>query len=156
MERHIQQNNGTTEQAKDIYQDAFVAVWQQVKNGKFIPVNETAINGYLFQIAKNKWVDYLRSGTYKKTSPLNDSITIAEEDTDYLESNLEEETRLKETYAVFKVLGDSCKNLLTQFYFYKKSLREIAEELNLDEASARNKKYRCMQKLREMLLEKNK
>ncbi|MBA3985677.1 MAG: sigma-70 family RNA polymerase sigma factor [Flavobacteriales bacterium] len=156
MERYINQNNGTTEQAKDIYQDAFLAVWQQVKSGKFVPANETAINGYLYQIAKNKWVDYLRSNTYKKTSQLTDTITFSEEEEDYSESGQEEESRIKETYAVFKELGEQCKEVLTQFYFYKKSIREIAEVLNMEEASARNKKYRCMQKLREMLLEKNK
>ncbi len=156
VERYIHQNSGTSEQAKDVYQDAFVAVWQQVKNGNFIPANETAINGYLFQIAKNKWVDYLRSSAYKKTSVLSDNLMVADEEDDFLDRVHQEDNRVKETYAMFKVLGESCKNVLTQFYFYKKSLREIAEELDLDEASARNKKYRCMQKLREMLLKKNK
>ncbi len=52
----------------------------------------------------------------------------------------------------FKLLGNPCKQLLTTFYFEKKSLREIADELQIEENTARNKKYRCMEKLREMVL----
>lgn len=54
-------------QAKDIYQEAFLAVWQNIKKGAFQPRNESALQGYLFQIAKNKWTDELRSARYKKT-----------------------------------------------------------------------------------------
>ena len=53
----------------------------------------------------------------------------------------------------FKNLGQPCKQLLTTFYFDKKSLRDIAVELSLDEASVRNKKYRCMEKLRNQVLD---
>jgi len=52
----------------------------------------------------------------------------------------------------FKGLGAPCKDLLMKFYFEKKSMKDIAEELQLDAASTRNKKYRCMQKLRELAL----
>jgi len=55
----------------------------------------------------------------------------------------------------FEGLGDACKTLLTKFYFEKKSMKEIAHELQLDAASTRNKKYRCMQTLRELALEMN-
>ena len=50
----------------------------------------------------------------------------------------------------FKKLGKECKELLEVFYFEKKSLREIAAQFNIGEASARNKKYRCIQKLRSL------
>ena len=52
----------------------------------------------------------------------------------------------------FKNLGEACKSLLSKFYFEKKSMNVIAKELALDSASTRNKKYRCMQKLREIAL----
>ena len=50
----------------------------------------------------------------------------------------------------FKKLGSSCQEILKEFYFSKTSLREIAEKLNIGEASAKNKKYRCLQKLKEI------
>ena len=56
--------------------------------------------------------------------------------------------------AAFKQLGASCQLVLTRFYFEKKSMKAIAEELQIDAASARNKKYRCMQKLKELVQKK--
>jgi RNA polymerase sigma factor (sigma-70 family) len=69
------------------------------------------------------------------------------EDTDY-------ELKLEQARNAFKQLGASCKELLSKFYFEKMSLNEIASLLDLDAASARNKKYRCMQKLRGLALVK--
>ena len=50
----ILKNSGSIEHAKDIYQDAFITVWTHVKNDKFTPKNDTALQGYLYKIAKNK------------------------------------------------------------------------------------------------------
>ena len=153
----ILKNNGTTEQAKDIYQEAFITVWKNVKENKFLPENESAINGYLYTIAKNKWMDYLRSPAYKKRvsyHTINDTVPVvstAENDS----VQIDHDKKLSMAMEAFEVLGDACKTLLTKFYFEKKSMKEIAHELQLDAASTRNKKYRCMQTLRELALEMN-
>ncbi len=155
IETLILKNSGTKEQAKDIYQEAFIAVWKNVKNNKFLPKNETAINGYLYTIAKNKWMDYLRSPAYKKqvsydtdkmAEPIHSPESIKSDTDDH-------DKKLSLAMEAFEELGESCKNLLTKFYFEKKSMKEIAIELQLDAASTRNKKYRCMQTLRELTLE---
>ncbi len=150
----VLKNNGTKEHAKDIYQDAFLDVWRNIKDNKFIPKNESSINGYLYTIAKNKWMDYLRSKEYKKTI-----TTSKETHFDKSESLLEKikddkfhEERLQKAMQAFTKLGLPCKSLLMKFYFEKKSMKTIAGELQLDAASTRNKKYRCMQKLRELAL----
>jgi len=75
----VLKNNGTKEHAKDIFQDAFLALWKNVKQDKFVPQNESSINGYLYTIAKHKWMDYLRSKDYKKTvvsSALTDTAAL--------------------------------------------------------------------------------
>lgn len=158
IEVFVLKNSGTIDHAKDIYQEAFISVWKNVKNNKFKPQNETALQGYLYQIAKNKWMDVLRSKNFKKTNTLNDKKQIIYSDKTYnneLEEN-EFEKNLNKIMNVFKVLGQPCKQLLTTFYFDKKSLRDIALELKIEETTARNKKYRCMQKLRELVLASNK
>lgn len=66
-----------------------------------------------------------------------------------------EDEQLSITLTAFENLGQACKDLLTQFYFDKLSLRIIAESLKIEEASAKNKKYRCIQKLKELALEKS-
>ncbi|MEZ4795706.1 MAG: sigma-70 family RNA polymerase sigma factor [Flavobacteriaceae bacterium] len=150
----ILKNNGTKEHAKDIFQDAFLAFWRNVKQDKFVPENENSINGYLYTIAKHKWMDYLRSKNYRKTVVSSTIVDVEGSETDFEKINDDKinDERLQSVMYAFKDLGLSCKSLLTKFYFEKKSIKDIAKELQLDAASTRNKKYRCMQKLREMAL----
>ena len=153
VENYVLQNSGSKMQAKDIYQEAFMAVWKNVRLDKFTPTNDSALNGYLYSIAKNKWTDYLRSSEFKKRASLDEThpkISLKEEGNSELE--VEGDRRLNKVINTFKTLGEPCKKLLTIFYFEKKSLRQIAQELNIGEASARNKKYRCIEKLRALVL----
>lgn len=154
VESLVLKNNGTKDHAKDIYQEAFLALWKNIKLDKFTPKNENSLHGYLYTIAKNKWMDYLRSNNYKKTvvsDKINDFNT-SEADTTLNNDDILKEQRLSNVMQAFKDLGEPCKSLLRQFYFDKKSMKDIANELQLDAASTRNKKYRCMQKLREIAL----
>ncbi|MFN3997529.1 RNA polymerase sigma factor [Algoriphagus sp.] len=143
-EQFILANNGNQEDAKDIYQEAFVAVWNNVRSGKFTPDNGTAINGYLYQIAKNKWLDKLRSLKNKTKTVLLDNIPDRSEDNDPdLEANHEWVTM------AFQNLGDNCKEILKRFYYQKESMEQIADSFNWTPATARNNKYRCIQRLKE-------
>ncbi|MCW8980923.1 MAG: RNA polymerase sigma factor, partial [Altibacter sp.] len=139
VELFILKNNGTMPYAKDIYQEAFITVWKNIRNDSFTPQNETAIQGYLYKIAKNKWLDVLRSGRYKKTVALQSLHTAPQEETDGVSHPLEEQEDLafRNVMMSFNTIGEPCKELLQQFYYEKKSLREIALFLQIDEASAR-------------------
>ncbi len=147
IEKYVLNNNGTIEDAKDIYQEAFIAVWRNIQLDKFYPLNENALGGYLYRIAKNKWLDHLRSGHYKKVTVMNDfedNLTedlMPEEDLEYI----------AEVKNKFKTLGENCREVLTRFYYKKESMRTIAEKFDWTEATAKNNKYRCLQRLRELL-----
>lgn len=152
IEALVLKNSGSIEHAKDLYQESFITVWKNLKTKKFEPKNETALQGYLYQIAKNKWMDVLRSNNFKKTNTLtNKTLAFLKEEVND-EPIEENQDKLKRTMNAFKNLGQPCKQLLTNFYYEKKSLRVIASELQLEEASVRNKKYRCMEKLRSIVL----
>lgn len=155
IEHYILKNSGTMPQAKDIYQEAFIATWKNIKSDKFSPLNETAVQGYLYQIARNKWTDHLRSSRFKKTSSLSNSFIQTVDSSEDINEEKTLDNRMVLTMDAFNKLGDSCKELLTKFYFNKLSVKRIANELKLEEASARNKKYRCMQKLRELTMASN-
>lgn len=155
VEIHIVNNSGSIPQAKDLYQEAFLAMYQNVKADKFAPTNETALQGYLYRIAKNKWTDFLRSSQYKKTTGMSEGVSATLQGETYEMEDIEQDEQLDATMSAFARLGKECKELLTQFYFQKKSMREISTENNLAEASARNKKYRCIQQLKELALSPN-
>lgn len=154
IEALILKNSGTKEHAKDIYQEAFLAVWQNIKQDKFIPQSESSINGYLYTIAKNKWMDVLRSQGYKKTIVASQlqHFEVKDEENNGIDDDILKDKRLEDVMLAFKNLGEACKSLLRKFYFEKKSMNLIAQELALDSASTRNKKYRCMQKLKQIAL----
>jgi len=114
-----------------------------------------AMDGFIYRVAKNKWMDQLRSAGYKKNVSYDQLAedgyeSVADENTNQDDSN---QNKLATAMHAFKNLGDECKNLLLKFYFEKKSMNEIAKELKLDSASTRNKKYRCMKKLKELALQ---
>ena len=146
-EKYVLNNNGSVEQAKDIYQEAFIAVWRNIQLDKFYPENESALEGYLYQIARNKWLDYLRSNQYKKHTPLSNLTnrlpeeTAREEDNGYIDDVIKQ----------FEQLGENCRELLTRFYYRKESMKIIAKQFEWTEATARNNKYRCLQQLRELM-----
>ncbi len=152
VEIFILKNNGSMPQAKDTYQEAFIAMYQNIKADKFVPANESAIQGYLYQIAKNKWTDFLRSSRYKRTAKMTNEIQLDDPETSEVEYEINSESNSAQNSVMqaFERMGAECKKLLEVFYFQKKSMREIAATLEIGEASARNKKYRCLQKLRQL------
>lgn len=144
---HVLQNSGSEEQAKDVFQEAFIACWKNIKEDRFTDGN---ISAYLFTIAKNKWTDVLRSSEYKKTvnMDLGSVSGVSVEETGEGEQDHEEEQQRSMLETALAQLGEQCRTLLKLFYFNRKSMEEIAGEIGLAPSSARNQKYRCMEKLR--------
>lgn len=158
VKMYVIQNNGDVAQAKDLFQEAFIAVWKNIKDHTFESEKGGGVEAYLYTIAKNKWTDYLRSAKYRKTIRTSKVISFngSQEDIPLNTEELEEERELKQRNSMnraFQRLGENCRSLLTQFYFENKSMEDIALKLNVGAASARNQKYRCMQKLRSLALE---
>ncbi|MCG2419936.1 sigma-70 family RNA polymerase sigma factor [Aequorivita sp. F47161] len=152
---YILKNGGTVDNAKDVFQEAYFVCWKKLSSRKFQPKNKNEIEAYLFTIARNKWIDQTRAATKRKTTSINDKMYQLAADDNPTGELEKKDKQLTITLAAFENLGQGCKDLLTQFYFNKMSLRTIAEKLNIEEASAKNKKYRCIQKLKELALGKN-
>ncbi|CAM3350000.1 RNA polymerase sigma factor [Aequorivita lipolytica] len=147
VKRYVVKNSGSEQQAKDVYQEAFVAMWRNIKNDRFAAESDTAINGYLFQIAKYKWLDHVRSVKYKNTTFINRDIEYEEPEIEIEENKSQ---KIKLIMDCIGNLGERCQTLLKLFYFERKQYKEIAQIMSMDEASARNAKYRCQEQLRKM------
>lgn len=148
IEMYVLKNNGCTDQAKDIYQEAFIAMWRNIQLEKFYPESENALDAYLCQIARNKWLDHLRSKSYQNKRPICDLEHKLSAET--LEE--EEDNRfIDDVKKYFEKLSDNCKEVLTLFYYKKESMKKIALRFAWTDATARNNKYRCLQRLREII-----
>ena len=144
----IGNNGGTEEEAKDIYQEAFIAAWQNVRAGKFIAQEGSSLEAYIFQVAKFKWFDHLKKNKQKKMVALED-----EGFADHIYSN-EEQEYIEKVTLHFNKLGEQCRQVLKLFYFMKQSMNKIATAFSWTEATAKNNKYSCLQRLREMVVGK--
>ncbi len=140
----VLQNNGTLDDAQDVFQEAVTALWLNVKEGKVQAEGATDPGGYLFRVAKNKWLDTVRSARFKHMKVMADSaqVHIPVEPLDDTEGRLQ---RLRTIYAG---LDERCRAVLDRFYYEHQDLATIAASMGVEEESIRTIKYRCMMKLR--------
>ncbi len=148
---YILKNSGDENDARDIFQEALLATWLNVSEGRFTTQSGSSLGGYIFQIARFKWLDKLKSTTHRSVMRIvsNDIAQVAESETE-MELRHLQETRIAEMESMYQNLGEKCKAILTRFYYEKKSLAEIGAELDYDPDTLRTLKYRCMMQLRKM------
>lgn len=146
----VHQYQGTEEDAKDIFQDGMIALWNNIRSGNYQLREGVKMSTYLIQICKLRWLDRLKKASTRYEVKQEPSIEPAEEAEVMVEWSEREE--LTDFQNHFARLGERCQHLLQQFYFMKQSMQEIASFLGIGEASAKNEKYRCMQRLKKIVL----
>jgi len=148
VEQFVIMNSGSSEEAQDVYQEAFIAVWRNIQLDKFFPKSDYSLSAYLIRVAKNKWIDHLRSKYKKSITALDEDYSLEAEE-QAIDS--EDEKYLEEVKKQFENLGENCRELLVRFYFYQDSLEDIGKRFKWSKATARNNKYRCLKKLKSLL-----
>lgn len=142
VKHYVLQNSGTTNDAEDVFQEAISVLWLSVREGRFVP--EADPGGFLYRVAKNKWLDVVRSAAHKHMKVVHDERSL--ERSAEVADDIEE--RLVRLRGVYEQLDDKCRSVLDRFYFERKDLATIANEMGVEEESIRTIKYRCMMKLR--------
>jgi RNA polymerase sigma factor (sigma-70 family) len=142
--RMVQKNSGNAEDARDIFQEGLLALWTNITSGKFQLQANTRISTYLYALCRNIWISRLRKRKETQSIDQNPGLEIADEVND-LETHYEQVRTLEKH---FGQLGDACKKILTMVYFKKTSMKTVAAEMGITEKTAKNNKYRCMQRLR--------
>ena len=135
-------NSGTGDDARDVFQEAITVLWLRARDGSLAPGTDPG--AFLFSIARNKWLDTVRSAARRHMNVVHDQRRLAA--TAEPDDGVEE--RLARLRAIYDRLDDKCRTVLDRFYFERKDLATIAHELGVEEESIRTIKYRCMMKLR--------
>lgn len=136
MVNMIIKNNGTEEEAKDIYQEALLAFWQKAASGKLEMTSK--ISTYIYSICQNLW----RKELDRKSRLKNEEKDGAVHD------SFDEQERAKLINECLNDLGETCKKILYYFYFDDLSMDDIAEKLGFANAdTAKTKKYKCKKEL---------
>ena len=140
--RFISKRGGTLDDARDIFQDAFVILYERHQRG--IDIDSPA--RYITGIAKHLWYKELESR--KKAVYLADSLDVESEETKSLH-----DTKL---LAFLTHAGKRCFELLEAFYFRQVGLRSITKAFGFgSDHSTSVQKYKCLEKLRSELKSKS-
>jgi len=136
MAKLVIRNNGTEDEAKDVFQDALIVFWQKVSNGDLVLTSK--ISTYLYSICQNLW----RKELVRKGRESNETVEHAEE-VDY-----DQEERINAIRKCVNQMGDTCKKVLTLYYFDGVSMNDIADKMGFANSNtAKTKKYKCKQEL---------
>jgi RNA polymerase sigma factor (sigma-70 family) len=134
----------------DIYTDSFVVVYNNIKNGKLEKLS-ASLRSYLFSIGKNLALKYVRDN--KKEIELVDLDKYLFSD-EVLFSD-ERQSEYDIMYQIVMGMGEPCYSVLSLFYWEQNSMQEIASKMNYKTAQvAKNRKYSCDNKLKDMLKER--
>jgi RNA polymerase sigma factor (sigma-70 family) len=143
VKKYVLANNGTKEDAEDVFQDALIILFTKVGEGSFVLTS--SLNTFLFSICRLKWFDKLR--LLKKDVIVSNELN----DSEY-EKYIGEDDKVKLMQLAFEKLGSRCKELLYRFYYAKESMVKIAKEMKFSsDKLAKNQKYRCLEKTRELI-----
>lgn len=145
--RMVQQHNGSEDDAKDVFQEAMIILYEKVQEGDF--VLSSRLKTFLYAVCRRLWMKKLQ-GAYRE-GPLaeetEDSIPV--EDT--LEAHAEKDLQFRKMEESMGKIGEPCKTILEDYYIHRKSMQEIAERFGYTNAeNAKNQKYKCLMRLKKL------
>jgi RNA polymerase sigma factor (sigma-70 family) len=150
IRKYILSNNGSKDDANDVFQDAVIILFNQVKKDKYNA--ELDLDGFLFAVAKNLWVDKIR----REKRMINKDFSMEINHTDF--NDQLKDLIVKEKSAafrkVFEKLDEKCRNILQYVIYDKLSMKEISIKMGYsNENVAKSNHYRCKQYLSKLVKE---
>jgi len=143
---YILRNNGDAPDVEDMLQESLVILWQNVHKEGF--VLSSKLDTYLYAIAKNLWLKQLRKNGRMHLSDFQSdhSPDLADTTEEYNDDK----------YAILSKylhqLGETCRDLLSHFYFEQWDMEKIAQQMQFANAdTAKAKKYQCKKKLESLI-----
>jgi RNA polymerase sigma factor (sigma-70 family) len=145
VKNFILKNNGSEDDAKDIFQETIIVLLEKVPKDDF---NLTSsLKTFIFAISSNLWLKRLRDsnkmvkteiGTYEKY--LSD---YEEAETDVSLANTNRLIR------VFKIMTNKCITLIKAIFYDEKDIDTITKDFGYtNKHNAQNQKFKCLEQAR--------
>lgn len=145
---YVVRNSGTTDDAKDLLQEALVILWERVRSGRF--EQSARVGTFMYATVRNMWLRRLArrrreaGGTPAETQAVSDTPSPLEELMESEEASLVRDALDK--------LGDPCRRLLLLYYWEELPMEQIAAAMGFANAdTAKSKKYQCKKSLEQIL-----
>jgi len=147
VKSYILKNSGNEEDAADVFQDALIIFYEKIRLGQFELTS--ALQTYIYAVSRNIWLKRLKlSQKQLKYNPETEEVIIELE----LFDIVEDEDRYQKVSQALSEMGEACQKILMLYYFERKRMKEIAVNMNFkNEQGAKNKKSKCLKKIREYL-----
>jgi RNA polymerase sigma factor (sigma-70 family) len=140
-------NSGYPDDARDIFQEAMIVLYEKVRSGSF--ELHCQLKTYLYSVCRRLWLKRLNQ--MQRISPevegLGETVPVEEE--------LEKHEQRNQDFLVMEQslnnLGEPCRSLLKAYYLEKKNMVEIAGDFGYTNAdNAKNQKYKCLMRLKKI------
>ena len=145
VRKYVNDNSGNDEDAKDIFQDAMYLFIRKISEESFQLTSK--LSTFIYGIGRNLWLKKLtkKEVDEKAYQHEREMETLEDEEVDQLEQT-------KFVNRCIEQLGEPCKTIIVQFYYFQKSMEEIAGMLHYTNANnAKNQKYKCFNRLKKMI-----
>ena len=147
VQSFILNNNGSVEEAKDIFQEAMIVLYEKSRIATF-SLN-CQIKTYVYSICRRLWLKRLQQ--LSKFSTQVESL----EETVPVEEEIEEHEKRNADFILMEQamakIGEPCKSLLDAYYLQKKHMQEIAAEFGYTNSdNAKTQKYKCLVRLKKI------
>ena len=148
----VTNNNGTSEDAKDVFQEAMIVLYEKVQSGTF-ELN-CQIKTFVYSVSKRLWLKRLmQQNRFSISDGHAESVSVDEE----MEEHEKRDTEFTMMERAMNGLGEPCKSLLEAFYLQKKSMQEIATSFGYTNSeNAKNQKYKCLMRLKKLFFAQHK
>jgi RNA polymerase sigma factor (sigma-70 family) len=145
MTKMVMNNNGNEDEAKDIYQEALIVFWQKASSGNL--TLSSKISTFIYSICQNLW---------RKELERKSRFSMEEKDGEEV-YDVDRKERIEIINNCISQLGETCRKILSYYYFDNLSMFDIAEKLGFANAdTAKTKKYKCKKELDELIKSKYK
>ncbi|MBC7849985.1 MAG: sigma-70 family RNA polymerase sigma factor [Chitinophagaceae bacterium] len=143
----IVNNNGSADDARDIFQEAMIVLYEKASSGTFELTSQ--LKTYIYSICRRLWLKRLQQ--QQKFVPdiaaLDEMVLVEDE----LEHHDRKNSELMMMEKAMLSLGEPCKSLLESYYLQKKNMTEIAGDFGYTNAdNAKNQKYKCLMRLKKI------
>jgi RNA polymerase sigma factor (sigma-70 family) len=146
----ILNNNGDEDDAKDVYQEGIIVLYNKIKSGDF--ELSSKLKTYIYSVCRRIWLKKLAQQS-KKTNNISDfeDVIAIEEDVEQHEEKDKQFDKMQE--ALFH-LGEPCKTIIQDFYINNLSMQEICEKFGYTNTdNAKTQKYKCLQRLKKLFFQ---
>ena len=142
-----------SEDVIEIFQATMVIFYENIRTGKYVEMN-SSLKTYFFAVGRNKALEYLSRKKKEGNFSLRDYVIHENTWEDEPDTKNENERVILKTAEILKRIGKPCYPIIRMFYYENKKWIEIAKELGYKtENSAKNMKYKCLQKIRKLLID---